>query len=426
MTKGLAKKNQAFFHLVGIFCFLSITSTGDTQSIYKFLTVALQYGIWDPWNSAKIADIAWAMGDPGPFVYPFGMYLMLLPARAITFAFGFDSINYSPIGASILNLELTIFIYLCSVYLDKIIQHINPEVKISSKYYLLYSPMIAVSFYFGRQFDIIPTTITVIVVYQILRFNFMKAGLLIGIGVSIKSYPALMIIPVLIYVFVLSTNFRHFLSRATAIVGPALGVPIFGTLIFYSESYSESVLQNPSLKRLFWFTLYLGGNWSPILLFPAVCAMLIIFQFTLGKKMNEMGLVGLVAIYFLIPCVLASPMVMWWTWAAPFLLAYAVLEMQRNREVTQPLLTLILALGLINVTYSLYDNWSYLTQIATWYKSPWPLPISPQAFVASIAGSEIAELMRAVLFSIQWGLAVSLIVLVIRRIYNSDQKMKVE
>ena len=136
------QENWIFF---GIFLFLTFTSTGDTHSIYKFLTFALKFDIGDPWRAAVMGDSTWAYGDPGPFVYPFGMYLILLPFRALTYVLGLTDPNYSPLAAVPLNILLTVAIYLLSKYVIEVVEQLlGRNLAKSNRYLVLFSPALLV------------------------------------------------------------------------------------------------------------------------------------------------------------------------------------------------------------------------------------------------------------------------------------------
>jgi hypothetical protein len=398
---------------VGIFLYLTFTSTGDTQSIFKFLTFALKFDLQDPWHSAVLADATWANGDPGPFVYPFGMYLILIPFRALTYLLGFNSVNYSPIASIPLNLMLTLAIYLLSKYVIEIAQDIlGRNLVKATRYLILFSPALIVSFYLGRQYDILPTLFTLLALRSALRDQTIRSGLFLGVAISLKTFPLLLLLPICIYMVSSATDKLRGLKRASVLILTSSIIPILGTLIFNSDDYQRAVLQNPSMGRLFWFSLKLGGDWSPVLIFPAAYTVLMLVMIiNTNFSKSKLNIIGISGVVLLMPCVLASPMVMWWTWSMPFILIYALIHDNLELKSSKVRLTYgLIALGVFNILVSIYDHWSYLTQLATWRKYPWPLPIAPQDYLAKFIGIDYAELLRQIFFSIQWGIAVLLII----------------
>ena len=418
------QENWIFF---GIFLFLTFTSTGDTHSIYKFLTFALKFDIGDPWRAAVMGDSTWAYGDPGPFVYPFGMYLILLPFRALTYVLGLTDPNYSPLAAVPLNILLTVAIYLLSKYVIEVVEQLlGRNLAKSNRYLVLFSPALIVSFYLGRQYDILPTLFTLLALRATLRNQTIKSGLLLGVAISLKTFPLLILIPLCIYLIASGERKLPGLKKAFYLIMATSLIPILGTLAFNSGDYQRAVIQNPSLGRLFWFSLKLGGDWSPVLIFPAAYSVLMLAMIVSTKHAkSKLNVIGICGVVLLMPCVLASPMVMWWTWSMPFILIFSLVQDNLKTKNTKIRLTNgVLALGFSNILVSIYDQWSYLTQLAIWWKYPWPLPIAPQDYLAGFIGANYAELVRQVFFSIQWGIAIFMITLIF--ISMSDRRDKSE
>lgn len=410
-----------------IFLWLSLSATGDTLSIYKFLTFAIQYDFLNPWNAALIGEATWAQGDPGPFVYPIGMYLLLLPLRAISFFLGATNTEYSPLGASPLNMGLTFAILILSKFclrLGELLQYKVGKSKIGLL--VVFSPTIAVSFYFGRQLDILPTLFSLISLVWLFERKYVASSIILGIAITLKVYPLLLVIPFVFYILRNSHDKKYSIRHVLLFLMFSMGIPCLLTLIFYSPEYLDAVIKNPSLGRLFWFKFMLGGSWSPVLVFPVVYSLLLLIMFQNMRNcvMDKRKFTALVGIVLLLPCILASPMVMWWTWSAPFIIVYAVSQKNSSKFKKSDLdiMKTYLLLGTLNLCYAFYDKWSYLSQLATWYRYPWPLPESPQGLMERFVGVDYAELVRQVIFSTQWGVGFTIAVLILIQVLTSERE----
>lgn len=386
-----------------VFIYLSFTATGDTHSVYKFLTFAIRHDLQDPWMAAKIGDPVWAGGNPGPFVYPFGMYLLLIPARLVTYWAGFRNENYSPFGAIGINLVLTVSYHLMIVFSERVLKVLTKNRSDEIRRYLILSPTIAVSFFLARQFDILPTTATLLSLYFLLRNKAVHSGLFLALGISLKSYPVFLLLPFILFIL---REYRNPTKEISKLLFSSLTIPIIGNYLFASEAYVNSVLNNPSLLRIFALNIQLGGNWAPVLVTPVVYFFLAISQtFFWRREVSKLQVLGFTSLNLLIPCIFASPMIMWWTWSIPFItILFLSLPITFPHYLQKRFtMTILFIMGAFNVLVATYDQWSLLTQIAFWWRYPWPLTISPQAILGSIIGESYAELVRVILFSLQWG-----------------------
>jgi hypothetical protein len=413
----LVTKNE---YILGIFAFafLSATATGDTISIYKFLTYGVANDIFDPWSAAYLVDNTWASGNGGPFRYPFAMYLILLPGRLITWLFGFESEWYSPLGALGINATLTVaFIVSYKVQRYFVEKFGSSRSDLTTKILIALNPAVLLSLFIGRQLDILPIATTLLCLYFVLKEKYFIGGLALGVAIAMKSFPAFILLPIVLWIVGSEINFIARSRKIALFVIPSLMFPLSGLMIFNSSGYTKMVLENSDQFRLFWFSIFFAGTWFPLYVLPVIFTMMLALQYYFQKNWEKIDLLGFIGAVLMLPTTFAPPFVIWWSWAAPFIMVFLL---SKNQAKSRRIIHILIVQGLIQVTYALYNKWSYLTQLFSWKKPNFPLTKSPQVIVSERIGETNAETLLNLIFSIQWALSLVILTYIFIKIIRVD------
>lgn len=118
----------------------------------------------------------------------------------------------------------------------------------------LFNPVSLYAIYMIGQFDIFPVLLTVLTLYMSTRRRFLLAGLSLGLGAALKSYP-LALLPILIL------SFRSYKSSLSLVSGSLIGwgIPLLPFIL--SPEFSRLVLQSQfsaSVKLPLFLLLYLA------------------------------------------------------------------------------------------------------------------------------------------------------------------------
>ncbi len=401
------------------FLLLSITATGDTISMFRFMTYGIANDIFDPWGAAYFVDNNWASGNGGPFPYPFAMYLILLPGRLLTWLLGFENDIYSPLAAVGINATMTVaFIvsYKVQTYFVEILG--NGRKDFATKILIALNPAILLTLIFGRQLDIFPVATTLLCLYFVLKERYLIGGLTLGLAIAMKSYPAFILLPIVIWIAGRELQLKDRSKKIAQFITPSLIFPITGLMIFNSPGYTNMVLEHNDQFRLFWFSFFFAGTWLPLYVLPIIYTIMLSIQYYFQKNWGKTELLGFIGAVLMLPTTFAPPFVVWWSWAAPFILVFLL---SKDKEKSNKIIHILYLQGVIQIGYAFYNKWSYLTQLFMWKKPNFPLPKSPQVIVAERMGETNADTLLNLIFSIQWALSLVILVYIFIKIIRVDQ-----
>ncbi len=221
----------------------------------------------------------------------------------------------------------------------------------------MFNPVNLYATYMMGQFDIIPTTFTIISIYLITKNKLEWAVLSLGVGIAFKIYPIFFLIP-LIFLG------KNYLDKLKLFL---LGVtPYLLSILVYLPSHSfraNALFAAQSSKSLYAAIPVSGGE--SILLYPF--ALILFYLFLNGKKVNEQSFWMIYSIPLLLFFMLTHFHPQWLIWITPFLIISLVLE---TRKVLLPMVLIFaswflslfffdpsLTLGMFGPFQSI---WSYL------------------------------------------------------------------
>jgi hypothetical protein len=410
---SLLSRNEFILGLV-IFALLSITATGDTISMFRFMTYGIANDIFDPWGSAYSVDNNWASGNGGPFPYPFAMYLILLPGRLFTWLLGFKNDLYSPVGAIGINITLTVAFMVSYKIQTYFVEKLgNGRKDFTTKIFIALNPAILLTLILGRQLDIFPVATTLLCLYFILKERYFIGGLTLGLAIAMKSYPAFILLPVILWIAGRNLHSLERVKKILQFVVPSLMFPITGLIIFNSPGYTSMVLEHSDQLRLFWFSFFFAGTWLPLYVLPIIYTIMLALQYYFQKSWGKTELLGFIGAVLMLPTTFAPPFVVWWSWAAPFVMVFLL---AKNKEKSDRMIHILFLQGLIQIAYAFYNKWSYLTQLFLWKEPNFPLAKSPQVLVAERIGETNADTLLNLIFSIQWGLSLVILAFIFTKV----------
>ena len=184
----------------------------------------------------------------------------------------------------------------------------------------LFNPINLYVTYMMGQFDIIPTTFTVVSIYLITKNRLNLAALALGGGIAFKLYPVFLIIPLIILA-------KSFWTKIKLVVIAFLPYCISILPYLSSGSFrSNALFTNQSSKSLY-ATIPVSGGES-IILFPA----LLIFFYLLiwQKKLTESSLWKIYLTVLLLFFIFTHYHPQWLIWITPFLILSLVFERLKN------------------------------------------------------------------------------------------------
>jgi hypothetical protein len=250
--------------------------------------------------------------------------------------------------------------------------------------------------------------------------KYLLSAIALGVSISVKTYPAFLIIPFIIFA-VQNTDINK-LKNAVNYALLSFGIPLIGAILFYSESYKKYVLTWPSQTRVFWSGFDLGGVQN-ILIVPVAYCILLSWQILSEKKWQAKQLAIYTSAVLGMLTILIPPFVQYWAWSIPSLIL-GILTMEKDlftRKVDLQL-TLLSVFGCFQLIYANFFPWSFLTQITFWKKYPWPLSEAPVDWISRKIGSGYAQTIQVSIFSVQWAFSIVLIAILIHQITNSKSK----
>lgn len=264
-----------------------------------------------------------------PFNYPPLIYLyhglfnfLFLPFKNPDVYFQFIVAPINSLGKVEVNLYLllTKFPYLIFDLLGLFL--ITKLVTNKNKYIVwclyLFNPINLYATYMIGQFDIIPTTFTILSLYFFSRNKYNLSAISLGLGALFKIYPLFFVIP-------LACTQKTFLQKVKLAFLGALPY-LIGSLIYLpSHGYRVSALiANQSLKSLY-ATIPISGGES-IIIFPVI---LIFFYLLFYYSRSIKDLTFLIKSYFIVLTlffIFTHTHPQWLLWLTPFL----ILDLAKN------------------------------------------------------------------------------------------------
>lgn len=197
---------------------------------------------------------------------------------------------------------------------------IDPKRQILGLSLWLFNPISLYATYMIGQFDIIPTSFTVLSLFFILKGKLSLAALSLGGGIAFKLYPVFLIIPLII----LGKGFwKRFQLLGLAVL------PYLISILPYlsSVSFRANALFAGQSAKSFYATVPVSGGES-IILFPAFLILfyLLIYQ----KRFEGLSLWKIYAIPLLLFYIFTHFHPQWFIWITPFFILSLVYEKTKN------------------------------------------------------------------------------------------------
>ncbi len=282
------------------FIFL-ISPTPVIEWYTPFLNTSLSTITMDPWGVWLSQN-----GSINAFPYGYAMWLFFLPLVIIFKAISFTLI-YS-YGLTLLLADLALLILL---------QHI---IKGSMRLLLLcywLSPIVIVATYILGLNDVVPMLFLVLAIAFIRNANYSLSGFFCIVAISAKLS---MVIALPFFFIYLAHNrsLRQFHTRFIGGVAIGLAVLIFPFL--FSHSGMEMLFSNPEMKKVYLFSLGLGGG-IQIYLVPLVYVLTLYAAWRV-RRLNFDLFQAMMGVAFMLVVLLSSASPGWFVWVMPLLVIY--------------------------------------------------------------------------------------------------------
>lgn len=183
----------------------------------------------------------------------------------------------------------------------------------------IFNPINLYATYMVGQFDIIPTSFTVLSVYLIYKKRLNWAAIALGIGIAFKLYPIFLVIPFILLADRISTRVKLVILTALPYiisVFPYLSSRSFRSLALFANQSSKSLYANIPVS---------GGE--SILLFPAF---LLFFYLLIWGIRNKVEIWKLFLVPLLLFFIFTHYHPQWLIWITPFLIINLVTEKYKN------------------------------------------------------------------------------------------------
>lgn len=282
------------------FIFL-ITPAPVLEWYVPFLNTSLSMITVDPWGVWLSQN-----GSINAFPYGYAMWLFFVPLAIIFKATGIPLI-YS-YGFTLLLADFAILILL-----KRIVK--GPNRLLLLCYWL--SPIVLVATYILGLNDVVPVFFLVLAIALIRGSRYSLSGFFSIIAISAKLS---MVIALPFFFIYLAHNraLRQFLIKF--IGGVAVGLIIFIIPFLFSHAGMEMLLSNPEMKKVYLFSLGLGGG-IQIYLVPLVY-ILTLYAAWRVRRLNFDLFQAMLGVAFMLVVLLSSASPGWFIWVVPLLVIY--------------------------------------------------------------------------------------------------------
>ena len=287
-----------------------IVAEGHIADLYDYLSTL-------PKNSAIIRTFSTDL-----FIYPPSIYLVhglfnyiFSNLIGMTFINQFLIEDSTILGNILFNFHLIllkfpylIFDLIAGIYLVKIFN--DPKQRFFIAVLWIFNPVNLYVTYAMGQFDLIPTTLTIISLYYALRKRLFLAAFLLGIGIAFKIYPLFLLIP-LIYLG------RNAIAKVGIFM---LGIlPYFISTLPYSLSigYRSSALVAGQTLKSFYAQIPISGGES-LILFPVVLVFLYLVLYYQKIHVEKLWISNFIILLIFFIFTHSHPQ--WFLWLTPFII----------------------------------------------------------------------------------------------------------
>lgn len=211
-----------------------------------------------------------------------------------------NAIKTSTIFSYLLILKLP---YICMDFLVLLFaRHLikNPISRTRFQYLWLFNPFSLYIIYMVGQFDIIPVLLSVISLILFKKSKYLLAGLMLGLGIALKTYP-IVVVPFFLIHLPLKKSINFCLGVAIGWLASNIG-------FIFSPAYQDSVLKSSLASRIFSFKL---GN-IPVFI-PYYLGLLFI-----ARKRSEPNIIADIFIVTAAVVVFTKFHAQWLLWSLPF------------------------------------------------------------------------------------------------------------